>query len=399
MRRRALVLAAVSAACAAAAGDVSGAASSWTVTDLGTLPGHRYAFVQPIAMNDRGEVVAQVTWDIGSNPKQAAFVWRNGKRTRLTFGKSTWIDVAGISNRGDVVGDATAASSKHAPVAVLWRNGKTTVLGTLSETVAINDRGQVIGIGRTPTGARRALVWQSGTITDLGTLGGDDAVPTAINNEGQVIGESTTADGAEHAFLWQSGTIIDLGSVNGDNSVARAINDAGEIAGSIDSPAGEGYPIEAVVWKDGKLTELGTFGAPGARGLAVDKQGDVLVELDNKAGDSAGGILLHGGQADRIPTLGGSAPVNQGGPLVLTGLNDRGQVAGFGYTRRGAGRRSFIWQNGHTTVLPTRDGIQPPWGGPVKLNNAGALIGTTWLAIRGATGNTQHGVIWRPAKP
>jgi hypothetical protein len=110
--------------------------------------------------------------------------------------------------------------------------------------------------------------------------------------------------------------------VNGNNSVARAIDDAGEVAGSIDSPAGEGYPIEAVVWKDGKLTELGTFGAPGARGLALDKQGDVLVELDDKAGDSAGGVLLHGGQADRIPTLGGSAPVDQGGPLVLTGLNN-----------------------------------------------------------------------------
>lgn len=268
----------------------------------------------------RGEVVAQVTWDIGSNPKQAAFVWRNGTRTRLTFGKSTWIDVAGISNHGDVVGDASTPSSKHSPVAVLWRNGKATALPTLSETVAINDRGQAIGVGRTPTtGARRALVWQNGTTTDLGTLGGDDAFPTAINNEGEVIGQSTTADGAEHAFLWQRGTITDLGSVNGNNSVARAINDAGEIVGSIDSPAGEGYPIEAVVWKNGKLTELGTFGAPGARGLAVDKQGDVLVELDNKAGDSAGGVLLHGGQADRIPTLGGSAPANQGGPLVLTG--------------------------------------------------------------------------------
>jgi hypothetical protein len=38
-------------------------------------------------------------------------------------------------------------------------------------------------------------------------------------------------------------------------------------------------------------------------------------------------------------------------------------------------------------------------GWPIKLNNAGALIGTTWLAIRGVTGNTQRGVIWRPAKP
>lgn len=125
------------------------------------------------------------------------------------------------------------------------------------------------------------------------------------------------------------------------------------------------------------------------------KQGDHLVELGDKAGDSAAGVLIQGGRQSRILALGGSAPANQGGSLVLTGLNNPGEVAGFGYTRRGAGRRSFIRQNGHTTVLPTRDGVQPPWGGPVRLNNAGALIGTTWLTIRGASANTQHGVIWR----
>ena len=373
---------------------------TWTVTDLGTLPAHRYAFVQPIALNDRGEVAAQLTWDVGDHPKQDAFLWRNGKRTGLAYGKSSWVDVAAINNNGDVVGDASVPS-KNSSVSVLWRNGKATALGTLggtaSEAVAINDRGQVIGISRTPTATRHAFIWQSGTITDLGTLGGDDAFPTAINNEGQVIGESTTAAGAEHAFLWQNGAMTDLGSLNGNSSVARAINDSGEIVGDIDSPVGEGYPIEAVVWTNGTLTELGTFGAPGARGRAVDRQGDVLVELADKAGDSAGGVLLRDGRPSRIRPLGGSVPVNQGGSLVLTGLNNRGEVAGYGYTRRGA-RRSFIWQNGRMTLLPTRDGVQPPWGAPVQLNNAGELIGTTWLAIRGARGNTQHGLIWRLVK-
>jgi probable HAF family extracellular repeat protein len=344
-------------------------------------------------------VIAQVTWDIGANPKQAAFVWRNGKRTRLRYGNSRWIDVTAINDRGDVVGDATRGDST---VSLLWRNGKPTVLGTLggssSSPVAINDRGQVVGTSRTPTAARHAFLWQHGKMTDLGTLGGDDAFPTAINEKGQIIGESTTADGAEHAFLWQNGAMTDLGSLNGNNSVARAINDAGVVVGDIDTPAGEGYPVEAVAWKNGTMTELGTFGARGARALAVNAHGDVLVELDDKSGDSVGGVLLRSGRVTKIPALGGSPPPNQGGPLVLTGLNDRDEVAGYGYTRRGAGRRIFIWRPGRMTLLPTRDGVQPPWGAPVQLNDAGALAGTTYVELPNGH-SQQRGSIWRPAEP
>jgi probable HAF family extracellular repeat protein len=400
---KARVVAAVAAgcsaiACATAFAGMSNGAVRWTLGDIGTLPGHRYDFVQPVALNDHGSVVAAVTWGVGTDkPRQTAFVWRNGKRTQLGDGKSPWLDVVAINDRGDVAGDA---GERHT-VATLWRNGKATRLGTLggadSESVAVNDLDQVVGTSRTTTSYRHAFIWQEGTMTDLGTLGGDDAFPTAINERGQVIGESTTADGAEHAFLWQNGIMTDLGSVDGRNSIARAINDHGVIVGDLDTPDGEGFPVEAVVWKDGRLSELGSFGAPGARGLAVNGRGDILVELDDKGGDSVGGRLLREGQQSRIPGLGGSPPPNQGGPLVLTGLNNRGQVAGYGYTKRGAGRRSFIWENGAIHVLPTRDGVRPPWGATVALSNTGELIGTTWLTVRGAGGNTQHGVVWRPA--
>ena len=50
----------------------------WSITDLGTLPGHPYAFVQPVGLNDKGAVIAEGTWD---TTHQAAFLWRNGKRT------------------------------------------------------------------------------------------------------------------------------------------------------------------------------------------------------------------------------------------------------------------------------------------------------------------------------
>ncbi len=395
-----VALFAASAACVGAlSAGATGAPQRWSLTDIGSLPGHTFDFVQPVALNDHGSVLATVSWGVGtSKPRQTAFIWRNGTRAQLGYGKSPWLEALAINARGDVAGSASDPAERHT-VAILWRNRKAVRIGMLggtdSEAVGLNDRDQVIGTSRTPTSYRHAFIWQNGTMTDLGTLGGDDAFPTAINNEGQVIGESTTADGAEHAFLWQDGTIRDLGAPGGNNSIARAINDQGVIVGDIDTPDGEGFPVEAVAWKNGTLTELGSFGAPGARGLAVNRHGEMLVELDDKRGDSAGAVVLRNGRPTRLRALGGGPPPNQGGPLVLTGLNDRGQVAGFGYTKRGAARRSFVWQDGTTTLLPTKDGVSPPWGAPVRLSNAGTLIGTTWVTVKGATGNTQHGVIWR----
>jgi len=77
---------------------------------------------------------------------------------------------------------------------------------------------------------------QAGTLTDLGTLGGDDTVPYAINNLGQVVGYSVDAATNTHAFLWQSGTMVDLNSLLPTNSgweliVAQFINDSHRIAG------------------------------------------------------------------------------------------------------------------------------------------------------------------------
>ncbi len=47
-----------------------------------------------------------------------------------------------------------------------------------------------------------AFVWQNGTMTDLGTLGGFVSVPNAINEHGQIVGGSNTASGKGRAVLW-----------------------------------------------------------------------------------------------------------------------------------------------------------------------------------------------------
>jgi len=47
-----------------------------------------------------------------------------------------------------------------------------------------------------------AFVWQYGTMTDLGTLGGDVSAPTAINERDKIVGASNTPSGKGRAVIW-----------------------------------------------------------------------------------------------------------------------------------------------------------------------------------------------------
>src|SRR2546430_17230127 len=71
-------------------------------------------------------------------------------------------------------------------------------------------------------------------LLDLGTLPpADQSVAQAGNEAGQVVGGSTADAPWTHGFLWDNGTMTDLGSLGGkpDYSWAFDINDTGRILG------------------------------------------------------------------------------------------------------------------------------------------------------------------------
>lgn len=159
---------------------------------------------------------------------------------------------------------------------------------------AINQIGQAVGTSGNCTFFNtisldnlvplHAVLWQNGTATDLGNLGGDGLFggiyADGLNNRGQVVGSSdTTNDSNFHAFLWQKGKMTDLKTLPGDvNSVAVAINDSGQIVGlSLDAS----FNPRAVLWQNGKPTDLNTFIPSNSSlvlvtGCSINSSGEII---------------------------------------------------------------------------------------------------------------------------
>jgi probable HAF family extracellular repeat protein len=140
-----------------------------------------------------------------------------------------------INNRGQAVGEAALGSGDNER-AILWQDGTLIDLGALpdyplSSAAAINERGQIVGTA-TDGFRSRAVRWDGGAITDLTPPGWAWCVASDINNRGDTVGTCARPAGYNVAVLWRDGVLTELGVLPGSNeSVATGINDAGVVIG------------------------------------------------------------------------------------------------------------------------------------------------------------------------
>ena len=136
--------------------------------------------------------------------------------------------------------------------------------GSQSRGMAISNDGVVAGWSNTfGNGARHAVIWRDGVLTDLGTLGQQGGLSSTvpwpgINNNGMVVGISQTdeidpldeswsceeggfvpnggTNLACRGFVWENGVMHNLNDLVDSDDVllsAQDINDAGVITGRL----------------------------------------------------------------------------------------------------------------------------------------------------------------------
>ena len=259
-------------------------------------------------------------------------------------------------------------------------------LGGLSNTklahvTQINDVGQVVGIS-----ANHAFLWANGTMTDLGTLGGDYSLANAINDRGQVVGESNTPQGETHAFLWDQGTMSDLGNA-GETSSAHSINNSGGIVGAISS---KNARRGAVLWRSGQrlsLADLATSGS-GSTALAVNANGDIAGVSSGFVVSSGGvvrAVLWHGGIVRDLGTLGGTHS-------TANAINDSGDVVGWAETANHSSG-AFLWHAGTMRNLKSLAATSTDESQCFAVNKFVQVVGSSL----NSTGESRA-VIWESAK-
>jgi probable HAF family extracellular repeat protein len=329
-----LVVGGVPAATAIAA---PAAATTYTITDLGSLGGSTIVgangeqlVTRATAINVSGQVTGgsfssdRITVPcINPFPKKCfedpehAFVWTNGTMDDLgtPVGVQESVGVA-ISDSGEVVGRSWLWNGHNLKSLNGLGDFGTEALGPLG----INDSGDVVGqcgFVVAPEVFACEVNTNTGTTITIGDPNMCESgapgciacnVAGAINNNGQVLANNCGGSGDREGspVVWTKGTPTVIGTLGGATT-GTAINNPGQVVGTSQTSTGA---TDGFLWSSGTITDLGSSFAPAAindSGVIVGGpfvfSNGTLLNLNN---------LIPAGSPYRI--------------LSATGINDHGQI-------------------------------------------------------------------------
>ena len=352
------------------------------------------------------------------NGVSRAFIIRRGETSTYEFpGAAGFTNAIGMNAAGDIVGryrDAAAVSHGY-----VLSEGKFTSFdcpgSTFTGATGITPDGDIVG-RCTISGVSRGFLLKRGqqpryTMTDLGTLGGKEAIAYGINNAGVISGWAAVPSGDQHPALWRDGKIIDLGGLAGRNGSGSIPSGSSQIAVTYEldkaDPQGEDFCLYgthrvcvAALWKDGKYTQMPTLGGPNAIGYAVSERGQMVGSSEKASVDPK---CKAPQRLTRVPTIWDTdtaivkelqLPLGDSAGWAIL-MNDRGEIIGgtgdCGNTASSingplSGRRAVIWENGVPRDLGNFGGEGDTV--PVGINNRSEVTGSS----AGADG--LHGFLW-----
>jgi probable HAF family extracellular repeat protein len=261
------------------------------VTSVANAAGPHYRLIHIVAtdpsrtievggLNDRGQVVGASSTASGD---VRAFRWQGGVFTDLhnvIAPGSTATRANDINDRGTIIGDIdtshafTLRGTNVMPITVVpGEQG--------SDGRNINNAGQLLvsSFGEPESSGDYFVDGDSAELLPgvPGSIGGMTALN--LNDSGAVVGHEFILNDqgiAFHAVLWQNGTLTELGQPDGFvNSFAESINNRNRIVGRLESTSS----AAAAVWQDGAWTLLPPLAQGGTQtsdAAAINNRGMIV---------------------------------------------------------------------------------------------------------------------------
>lgn len=293
--------------------------SLYTVVNLGPEP-------SMFVLNKRGQAAFTTSNYFGLHS-----YFFDGEQTRdigTLGGYYSWIRA--LNNHGVVVGDSETAGPRSRVYGFRWTaaNGMRALPGDSPASANdINDRGEIVGTMRAPGISARAVRWNpDGTITLLGPLPLSLSEASAINQRGYATGFAELPNGELSAALWDpAGNQSALGSLGTGRAFGKFINERKQVVGDVDGAAG---------------TSRGFFWSRDSGMVPIDAGGIISMTGLNNRGEAIGTAVVAGRIRAFYWSLGRGLvylPLGASAGSHVHDINEHGEMVGIGYDRIEAG--------------------------------------------------------------